>query len=91
LGGTRIGLTIMPDPKNFRPCWFHVRDYGLAVANPFGRKSLGKCEPSRVVVPKGETLRLRFGLLVHAADPKTPVDLAAAYQAFLKQLAADGK
>ena len=25
----RAGLMIMPDPKNFRPSWFHNRDYGL--------------------------------------------------------------
>jgi hypothetical protein len=62
----RAGVLLVPDPRNFRRCWFHARDYGLLVANPFARKSLGKSETSRVVVRPGETLRLRFGVFVHS-------------------------
>jgi hypothetical protein len=92
VGGTRVGVTLMPDPKNFRPSWFHVRDYGLMVANPFGRKSLGKGEPSRVAVPKGEVLRLRFGVRVYATPAGRPeVDVKAEYADYLAVIAADGR
>jgi hypothetical protein len=80
--GRRVGVTLMPDPRNFRPGWIHARDYGFFVANPFGRQALTGGEVSRVVVPPGETLRLRYGVLLHSG----PVGLKEAYQDFLKQV-----
>jgi hypothetical protein len=62
-GKKRSGLLLMTHPENFRRAWFHARDYGLLVANPFGRQALTKGPPSRIVVRKGESLRLRFGIL----------------------------
>jgi hypothetical protein len=47
-----------------------IRDYGLMVANPFGRKSMNQGELSRVEVKQGERLRLRFGILLHSAAPE---------------------
>src|SRR4051794_25486478 len=55
---------LMHGPRNVRRSRFHARDYGLLVANPFGRQEFTKREPSRVVVSRGETLKLRFGVLV---------------------------
>jgi hypothetical protein len=62
--GRRIGIVLMPDPSNFGRSWFHARDYGLVVANPFGQNAFTKGEKSRIVVPKGENFRLRFGVLI---------------------------
>lgn len=76
IDGKSAGVTLMPDPKNFARSWFHARDYGLLVANPFGRSAFTRGEKSRVVVKPGETFRLRFGVLVHSGK----VDLAAAYK-----------
>jgi hypothetical protein len=76
------GIILIPDPANFRRSWFHVRDYGLMVANPFGRRAFTRVDPSRVVVPKGETLTLGFGVLVHDGD----VDRQAVYRDFLKSV-----
>ncbi len=76
----------MPDPRNFRRSWFHARDYGLLVANPFGRKSLAKGPESRVVVKRGEVFRLGFGVLLHAAPATQDIDLRAAYHDFLEQV-----
>lgn len=86
VGGRRAGITLMPDPANFRPSWYHNRNYGLMAANPFGRKSMKQGEVSSVAVKRGEKLRLRFGLLLHSAAPEQEVDLAAAYRDFLGQL-----
>lgn len=82
IDGQAVGLLLMPDPANFRPAWFHARDYGLLVANPFGRKAFTKGDPSRVVVNPGEPFRLRFGLYVHQGE----TDRAAIYRAWLSSL-----
>jgi hypothetical protein len=77
--GRRVGLCLIPDPANFRRSWFHARDYGLLVANPFGRKAFTNGEPSTVPVRKGERLRLRFGVIAHGGPAAGP-DLPAAYR-----------
>jgi hypothetical protein len=40
--GRQIRLTLMTDPANFRPAWWHNRDYGLMVANPFGQEAMNQ-------------------------------------------------
>ena len=79
IDGQAVGLLLMPHPKNFRRSWFHARDYGVLVANPFGQNAFTKGERSKVEVRAGESLRLRFGVLIHQG----PVDLAAAYRDWL--------
>ena len=79
--GKQAGVLLMPDPGNFRRCWFHARDYGLLEANPFGRNAFTKGEKSRVVVREGESLRLQFGVLVWGGR----TDFGTAYRDFLKQ------
>ncbi|HAK94686.1 MAG TPA: hypothetical protein DCM87_06705 [Planctomycetes bacterium] len=87
IGGRRAGIQLMPDPANFRPSWFHNRDYGLMAANPFGRNAFTGGEKSAVVVKKGEPFRLRFGVLIHAGPPGRDVDLAAEYEHFTRVVA----
>lgn len=66
--GERYGVVIIPDPRNFRPSWFHARDYGLLVANPFGNKAFTDGEASAVTVKKGEDFHLRFRVVVYEGD-----------------------
>jgi hypothetical protein len=76
------GVTIFSHPENFRPSWQHVRNYGLLVANPFGRNALTGGEISRVAVKPGESLRLRFGVFVHETETEShyrPAEILAAY------------
>jgi hypothetical protein len=87
VGDFRASVLLVPDPRNFRRCWFHARDYGLLVANPFGQKSLGRGEASRVVVRSGESLRLRFGVLVYNHMAKQPIDLNITARHVLDHLA----
>ncbi len=89
ISGQFVGVTLMPDPKNFRKSWFHARDYGLLVANPFGRKALTKGPESRVTVKRGERFHLGFGILLHASPTSEGVDLAAAYRDYLAQMGQD--
>jgi len=86
IGNKHVGVTLLTDPANFAGCWMHVRDYGLLVANPFGRNAFTKEPPSKVSVGKSETLRLRFGILLHATRAKD-TDIRAAYKDFQRDLA----
>lgn len=80
--GQPVGITLMTDRKNFRRSWFHARDYGLLVANPFGQNAFTKGEKSKVVVRKGQKLRLRFAILVYSGQ----VDVGAVYKEWLQAL-----
>jgi hypothetical protein len=73
-----LGVTLMPHPENFRSSWYHARDYGFVAANPFGRNAFTRQEKSRLVVPAGKPLRLRFAVQFHsqplaASEPLPPV------------------
>ncbi len=83
LQGKRVGITLFCNPDNFRPSWFHARDYGLLEANPFGRDAFDKGEISQVVVKPGEKFRLRYGLLLHATPGNISTDLELAYSDYL--------
>lgn len=81
-----VGITVMSSPQNFRPSWFHSRDYGLIVANPFGQKAFTKTgEPSSVLVKKGEITILRFAAFIHSTPTNQPPDLNTAYKTFTSQ------
>lgn len=84
LAGQHVGATIFCHPGNFRPSWFHARDYGFFAANPFGRHSFGKGETSTVVVRPGEKLRLRYGVLLHSGPEGSRPDLASAHEDYLR-------
>ena len=85
MDGWHIGITLIPSPDNFRRSWFHARDYGLLVANPFGRNAFTQGERSQVVVKKGERFELVFGILIHSMREPLPegVDLRRVYEPLL--------
>ncbi len=85
LSNRLVGITVIPSRKNFRPSWFHSRDYGLTVANPFGQKAFTKGEPSSVPVKKGESFTLRFAALIHSSATNEPPDLDSARKTFTNQ------
>ncbi|MBI4622379.1 MAG: PmoA family protein, partial [Verrucomicrobia bacterium] len=75
-GGRVIGVAIFDHPKNpSHPTWWHVRDYGLFAANPFGKHDFEKLkdQPNAgdVKVPAGGELVLRYRILFHRGDEKT--------------------
>jgi hypothetical protein len=86
VNGAVVGIAVMADPKNSIPTFWHARGYGLLAANPFGRSKSGfpdaKDSKDRVKLAKGETLRLRYGMLLHAGDAKEG-KVAEAYQEFV--------
>ncbi|RLS51305.1 MAG: hypothetical protein DWH91_19495 [Planctomycetota bacterium] len=78
-----IGLTLMTTDGEARPSWWHNRDYGLFVANPFGRAALRQGERSVVTVPPGQPLTLRFAAVIHES---TGYDPSAEYEAWSQAL-----
>ncbi len=66
--GTR-GLALFSHPDNFRePCW-HVRDYGLAAANPFALSDVCRFdEDGSYELAEGESLTLQFRFYIHTGD-----------------------
>lgn len=87
-GAATAGITVVASPENVRPSWWHNRDYGLLVANPFGRRSLTGGEPSIVTVAPGMPLRLGFAAVLHDAvaggSPHDPQAAGAAAIALLR-------
>jgi hypothetical protein len=84
IGGKHAGVMVMPDPLNFRPSWFHARDYGFIAVNPFGRKAFtGGGEASQVEVKPHEEFRLGYGVYVYSRT-SGEISPPTAYDEYLK-------
>jgi hypothetical protein len=71
--GKTVGVAIFDHPANPRyPTHWHVRDYGLFAANPFGIHDFEKkpAGTGNLVVPAGQTLTFRYRLFFHRGDEK---------------------
>lgn len=68
-----VGVAIFDHPDNPKhPTWWHVRDYGLFAANPFGvhdfeKKTKGVGD---IVIPDGESLTFKYRFYFHKGDEK---------------------
>lgn len=87
VNGKPAGITIFDHPDNSsRACW-HVRAYGLMAANPFGRQKSGfpamKGRADLVKLKPGESLRLRYGVLLYAGELKHE-QIQKEYQGFVE-------
>ena len=66
-----VGVAIFDHPQNPKhPTWWHVRDYGLFAANPFGVHYFeGKPEGTGdITIPAGESLTLKYRFYFHKGD-----------------------
>ncbi len=85
--GETLGIAILDHPSNFRhPTTWHVRTYGLFAANPFGLHDFAggdKNVDGKHTIEKGETLTLRYRVLLHKGDEKEG-RVAEAFEAFGK-------
>ena len=84
VGDRRLGMTLLCHPKNFRPSWFHARNYGFVAANAFGRKAMGKGGTSRITVKPGESLRLRYGIWIYSTAASESLPAKSAYDSYVK-------
>lgn len=68
-----VGVAIFDHPANPRhPTWWHVRDYGLFAANPFGIHDFEK-QPAgagKLELPAGQSLTFRYRVLFHRGDER---------------------
>jgi len=73
VNGQIAGVAIFDHPANPRhPTWWHVRDYGLFAANPFGQHDFEK-QPAgtgNLVIPAGESVTFRYRFYFHPGDEK---------------------
>lgn len=69
VNGQTAGIAIFDTPTNFRyPTYWHVRNYGLMTANPFGLSHFTG-DPERDgshTIPTGAVFTFRYRLYVHA-------------------------
>ena len=63
---------MIPDADNFRASWWHNRDYGMFVANPFGRAAMKQGDKSTVTIPRGQPFRIRFTAVIHEGQNFAP-------------------
>lgn len=84
VAGETAGIAILEHPSNFAyPTRWHVRTYGLFAANPFGSKEFGQSEEGGRKLGSGETLILRYRVVLHRGDEKAAkiAEIAEAYAA----------
>lgn len=86
IDGRTVGIAVMNHPSSFRyPTRWHVRDYGLFAANPFGLKDFEGNDQldGSYTLPEGELLSLRYRFLFHEGDEKA-AGVAEAFAEYVK-------
>jgi len=82
IGGRIQGVAIFPAASNPNPTWWHSRDYGVIVANGFGKRVLPEAADGKLIVKRGDSLKLRYDVLLFDTPSASPLDLPAAYRRF---------
>ena len=85
-GEKMYGVAIFDHPQNPRhPTWWHVRDYGLFAANPFGQHDFEdlKDNPKAgdLTIPAGGSVTFRWRFYFHEGDEKA-AKVAEHYEAY---------
>jgi hypothetical protein len=71
--GKTVGVAIFDHPQNPRhPTYWHVRNYGLFAANPFGVHDFEKkpAGAGNMVIAPGKSLTFRYRFYLHEGDEK---------------------
>lgn len=79
-----VGIAVMDHPTSFRhPTYWHVRDYGLFAANPFGLRDFtgDRSADGSHTVPAGGSVTFRYRIYLHkgSAEQARIADVAYAY------------
>ncbi len=73
VNGKIVGVAMFDHPKNPQyPTWWHVRDYGLFAANPYGLHDFEKKAKGAgdFVIPAGKSATYRYRFIFHEGDEK---------------------
>lgn len=85
--GKTVGVAIFDHPENPRhPNWWHVRDYGLFAANPFGRHDFEKLKDTAAgnfTIPAGKSVTFRYRFYFHPGDDQN-ARVAEKYRQYIK-------
>lgn len=67
--GKTVGVAILNHPDSFRfPTTWHVRDYGLFAANPFGYHDFGMKTRGDHTIPAGGSIHFGYRVILHEGD-----------------------
>ncbi len=83
--GKVLGIAIFDHPQNpVHPTYWHVRDYGLFAANPFGIHDFEKkpAGAGNLTIPAGKTLTFKYRFYIHEGDEKQAA-VADRYQQYV--------
>jgi len=81
-----VGVAFMNHPSSFRyPTRWHVREYGLFAANPFGLKDfIGKSDADgSYTLDEGASITVRYRMLFHLGDA-TSAKIVEAFQRYAR-------
>ena len=83
VGEPHVGVAILNRPSSFRhPTAWHVRNYGLFCANPFGLQQMNpKSDSGKVLMKKNDRISLRHRFVFHDGDEKAG-RIAEAFQTY---------
>jgi hypothetical protein len=84
IGDEKVGVTMLDHPDNPRhPVRWHVRNYGLFAANPFGISVFtnDKSMNGSQTVEPGKALRYRYRVIVHPGDVHA-IDIPTMYNEY---------
>ncbi len=66
VSGETMGIAILNHPSSFRyPTTWHVRDYGLFAANPFGYHDFGQTKPGDHAIEPGGSIHFAYRVVLH--------------------------
>lgn len=85
--GKQVGIAIFNHPSNpVHPTYWHVRDYGLFAANPFGIHDFEKKPPGtgNLNIPAGQSVTFKYRIYIHEGDEKK-AKVAERYQDYVSQ------
>jgi len=93
VNGKIVGVAIFDNPNNPRhPTSWHVRDYGLFAANPFGLHDFEKAPKGTgdLTIPAGQSVTFRYRFYLHEGDEKQ-ANVAGMYREYVNSDAGKNK